>query len=105
MYGIPQAVSRLAFGVYHASLGRQSQPQLSLFAPIRNESYRAQVRFLDGVAATESAGQEEQRFLGVRGQEGEVHDLREPGAGDAAEAGQVRVVAGAVAVDPAGAVG
>ncbi len=46
----------------------------------------------DRVVALDRARQEEDRLLDVRGEQEQVHDLRDPGAADHAQAGQVGVV-------------
>ena len=47
---------------------------------------------MDRVPARLDAGQEQELLLDIRGQQQQVHDLRDPGTGDVAEPGQFGVV-------------
>jgi hypothetical protein len=60
----------------------------ALFGPFHLCGYRPQHSFVYWLAAICDPWEEEKRFLDVRGQVVEVHDLRHPGLGDVADAGQ-----------------
>lgn len=74
-------------------------PHLSLLAPVEDSADRANGAFRDGIAALGGAGEEEDFFLDVRGEVEEVHHVGGAGAGDVAEAGELRLVGDVAGLD------
>lgn len=70
-------------------VGGQPPPGSALVPPTRLGGDGAQVALGDGIAPARDGVQEEDRLLDVGGEEAQVHDLRQAGAGDVAEVGQL----------------
>ena len=85
------------FEVYAKALQGQAffgerRPHFALAGPVGDGGDGTDVFLANRVAAPEGARQEQQRFLNVGRQMEQVHDLRDPRPGHAAEARQVRIV-------------